>query len=190
VKRFRHDKSSGLVSQICPRAHMRCWKRRGVKLSVQAQGHLGHREATGEGKAGRANSREPLVNVSSYRTCRWFVFGREWPALRGADGIRRKQRRLWDTVGHGTEGAPTPAATSACGTREPCWGPESTGKPTARKAQVPSWNRMAQEANAGRPKGQGKTEGRPTSRAPGHNPPDTGPGDPARKGADVGQVSL
>lgn len=48
-----------------------------------------------------------------------------------------------------------------------------SGKPTARKAQLPSRNRMIQEANAGRPKGQGKPDGG-LSTAVRHNPPDTG----------------
>jgi hypothetical protein len=52
----------------------------------------------------------------------------------------------------GVERAPIPVATRACGT----WNPDGvrpwatrTGKPTARKAQLPSGERMTQKANAG-----------------------------------------
>ncbi len=69
-------------------------------------------------------------------------------------------------------------------------GPCRTGKPTVRKAQSPGGKRMVQEANAGGRKATGNRDRWP---APppvvSHNWPDTGRC-PARKGADVGQVSL
>ena len=66
------------------------------------------------------------------------------------------------------------------------------GRPTVRKVQLPSGRRMTQEANA---------DSRNGDRKPGPAvlaPPPEGPSDnwsdtgwcPARKGADVGQVSL
>ncbi|MGW0738250.1 Tn3 family transposase [Streptomyces sp. NPDC002851] len=66
--------------QARPRAHVRRWQRRGAKLSVQAQGRLGHREATGEGKAGRANASEPLMMPRDSRAARWRTGGghRTW----------------------------------------------------------------------------------------------------------------
>ena len=65
------------------------------------------------------------------------------------------------------------------------------GRPTVRKAQLPSGRRMTQEANADSRKAAGN-RGRVTGTSAGwspHNWSDTG-GCPARKGADVGQVSL
>jgi hypothetical protein len=40
---------------------MRRWQRRGVKLGEKPKGLLFHPGATGEGKAGRVNIREPLM---------------------------------------------------------------------------------------------------------------------------------
>jgi hypothetical protein len=65
----------------------------------------------------------------------------------------------------------------------------SPGQPTARKAQLPSGNRTAQEANAGAPKGSRKpgqtigssAEPRITDRIRAYAR--------SRKGADVGRVS-
>ncbi len=64
------------------------------------------------------------------------------------------------------------------------------GKPTARKAQSPSGQRMTRKANAGQPKGDRKP-GRWLAPPPAvsHNWPDTG-ACPTRKGADAGQVGL
>ena len=65
------------------------------------------------------------------------------------------------------------------------------GRPTVRKAQLPSGRRMTQEANADGRKATGNREPRigPSAEWLPHNWSDTG-GCPARKGADVGLVSL
>lgn len=65
-----------------------------------------------------------------------------------------------------------------------------SGKPTARKAQLPSGNRMIQEAKAGSRKAAGNRGWWPAPPlAVPHNWPDTGPAR-TRKGADVDQVGL
>ncbi len=65
------------------------------------------------------------------------------------------------------------------------------GKPTVRKAQSLGGNRMAQEANAGRPKGQGKTGRRRNScRVSRITRRIRASGSPVRKDAHVGLVSL
>lgn len=109
------------------------------------------------------------------------------PALEYARRLPGISSREEDTAGSGIEGAPTPAATYVCGTWKPRWSPGLPGKPTARKAQLSSGNRMAQEANAGGSKGQRKIL---ESFNPGHNSPDTGLDDLNRKGAHVGRVSF
>lgn len=64
-----------------------------------------------------------------------------------------------------------------------------TGKPTVRKAQPLGGYGMVQEANAGSRKATGNRDDGPLSPAAvSHNWPDTG-SCPARKGADVDQVS-
>jgi hypothetical protein len=64
------------------------------------------------------------------------------------------------------------------------------GRPTARKAQLPSGHRMTQEANAGSRKATGNRDVWPAPPlAVSYNRPDTGSAR-ARKGADVGQVGL
>jgi hypothetical protein len=67
----------------------------------------------------------------------------------------------------------------------------SAGRPTVRKAEFPSGRRMTQEANAGGRKGGRKPGAGVSASAGGFRI--TGrirAGCPARKGADVGQVSL
>jgi putative transposase len=53
--------------QARPRVHARHRQRWGVKLSVQAQECPGHRGATGEGKAGRANASEPPLKLRYWK---------------------------------------------------------------------------------------------------------------------------
>ena len=68
----------------------------------------------------------------------------------------------------------------------------SAGRPTVRKAQLPSGRRKTQEANADTPKGDRKP-GTRVSAPPPNGSRITGRirvWCPARKGADVGQVSL
>ena len=68
----------------------------------------------------------------------------------------------------------------------------TAGRPTVRKAQFLSGRRMTQEAKADSRNGDGKPGNRVTGISAGwfpHNWSDTG-GCPARKGADVGRVSL
>lgn len=65
------------------------------------------------------------------------------------------------------------------------------GRSTVRKTEFLGGNRMAQEANAGPPKGTGnRDDPRPLQVVVSDNRPDTGCTARARKGADVGQVSL
>lgn len=65
------------------------------------------------------------------------------------------------------------------------------GKPTVRKAEISGGNRTAQQANAGASKDDRKIgQHGVTSTGSRSNWPDTGPGARARKGADVGRVSL
>jgi hypothetical protein len=52
----------------------------------------------------------------------------------------------------GVERAPNPVVSRACGTWNPNGVRAPPGKPTVRKAQVPSGNWMTREANAGAPK--------------------------------------
>ena len=66
------------------------------------------------------------------------------------------------------------------------------GRPTVREAQFPSGRRMTQEAKADSRNGDRKPGNRVAGPSAGwipHNWSDTG-GCPARKGADVGLVSL
>jgi hypothetical protein len=80
-----------------------------------------HPGRAGEGKIGRANKREPLVDASLPRTpeggCRTGVQG-----LAGEDrqaaAVQIFVGRV-NTAGPGVEGAPTPIAARACGTWNP-----------------------------------------------------------------------
>ena len=44
-----------------PHLDVRRWQRRGAELRGEAQGPLRHPEATGKGKTGRVNTREPSM---------------------------------------------------------------------------------------------------------------------------------
>src|SRR5699024_11274280 len=69
------------------------------------------------------------------------------------DGIRER-----NVTGVQTCALPSSGSISFVWTVETPWGPGPLwlGRPTARKAQPPSGNRAAQEANAGSRKGTGK----------------------------------
>jgi hypothetical protein len=61
------------------------------------------------------------------------------------------------TIVPGVQRAPTPSVSHACGTWKPRLGPAVwAGRPTVREAESLGGNRMAREANAGTPKGDGK----------------------------------
>lgn len=79
------------------------------------------------------------------------MFGRgigagRWNAACGDRGFRVGRV---GTTAFGVERAPIPAASHVCETWQPRWGPVSrrrrAGKPTARKAQFPSGQRMAKK---------------------------------------------
>jgi hypothetical protein len=100
-----------------------------------------------------------------------------------------------DTIAPGAKRAPDPVGSHACGTRKPRLGSRtattSSGRPTVRKAELPSGTGWS---NKRRPAAERQQETRTrqtlTSNGVLDNWPDTGRGCPARKGADVDQVSL
>ena len=102
-----------------------------------------------------------------------------------------------DTVRLGAKRAPTPAVSDMRGTWKPRRGPlvllvRAGGGLTVREAEFPGGTgRLKKRRLVGR-KARGTTTGWGGASPPqvAGNPPDTGRGDRARKGADVGWVSL
>jgi len=100
------------------------------------------RAATGEGKTGRANTCEPLVDASLSEIPSGGMVG----GVQGlAVAMRQVPGREVATVGvsttvPGAQRAPTPVAARMCGTRKPRRGPGMPvgvfGKPTVRRAQA------------------------------------------------------
>lgn len=163
-------------------------------IRVRAQGFLFHPGTTGQEKTGRANSSEPSMKSRHRHLRRWDVVAEEqdWPL-----GRRRVPRRLGAGAGEhhcpGIKRASTPVVSHTRGTWQPRLGSRrfaASGKSTARKAQLPSGNKMVQEANAGGRKEAGNRETTVGSSAGVFCITDRIRADArSRKGADVDQVS-
>jgi hypothetical protein len=138
------------VPNACPHLDMRCWQRRGVKLGVKAQGAPSRPGTTGEGKAGRANNREPSMMPRQRRPrtmgeapgCRDFAAGMRQAAA------GHHSPAVWVPPSPGYRGRPPRPylmrvqRDNPVGARHLVTG---AGKPTVRDAQSPSGLRMAKK---------------------------------------------
>jgi hypothetical protein len=97
--------------------------RRGAELQEKARGCRFRPGATGEGKAGGANTSEPLMmscHSSSPAGCTGVTGAGRWEA---AGGDRGSWDGRVDTAAPGIQRAPSPAESHACGTSKPRLGP-------------------------------------------------------------------
>ncbi len=158
-----------------------------------AQGFPFHPEATGPGKTGRVNVSEPPMMPRDPKPRRWVVQrGAGLAVVKRQAPVGRGPADRMDTAASGSRGHPPRSYLARVERGNPVGVRVelSPGRLTVRKAQFPSGNRMAQEANAGSRKAAGNRERRLVlhqfSRITGQIRALAR----TRKGADVGQVSL
>ena len=127
---------------------------------------------------------------------RWDVPAgyRDWPQRSGGCRPETTGRPGEDHRPRGQEGALPGRVLLMCNTTTPLGSGGSTaGRPTVRKVELPSGRRMTQEAKADSRNGDRKPGNCVTGASAGwfpHNSSGVPGGCPARKGADVGRVSL
>lgn len=156
----------------------------------EAQGRPLHPGATGEGKTGRVSASEFSLMPRHRNPRRWDA------APRAGRAAGRRQRRLVTRSQpcrtpspRGTESTLPGRISTVWNVTTPSGSGRKPGRPTARKAQLLGGRRMVQQANAGSRKATGNGTVSRAFSGGADNWPDTGVC-PARKGADVDQVSL
>jgi hypothetical protein len=146
--------------------------------------------AAGEGKAGPANCLNPcrcLVKQTSSMECRWRGY-KDWPLRSGRRRPARSSGREEHRRPRGREGADPGRSSCVRNAVTPSRSGRmvSSGKPTVRRAQLLGGNRMAEKRT---PVAERQREthrsGSVLQLIAMDNRPDTGPGGPARKGADA-----
>jgi len=147
---------------------------------IRPKGSRSIREPQAAGKTGRVNASEPLMMPRHRKPRRWDAAAgprtRRWEAA-GAD-----RKTLSRSGGHrrprGIGGTQPGRISLVRNVTTPLGSVRITahGKPTARKARLPSGRRMTQEANASSRKATGKRDisGRLLRRSSSYNRPDTG----------------
>jgi hypothetical protein len=117
--------------------------------------------------------------------------GQGWPLGSGRRRLVTRSQPRGHRRPRGTEGTHPGRISTVWNVTTPSGSGCRSGKPTARKAQLPGGRTMVQEANAGGPKGRQEREA--ADRSLQRSPRPTGRIQAsclARKGADVDQVSL
>lgn len=169
----------GPVLMARPHPDVRRRQRRGAELRGEAQGRPFHPGATGKGKTGRVDASEPSLMPR-------YVEPRVDGSPTGVQGLAAGKRQVaaGDSApvvrappSPGSRGHPTRSQLDRAERGIPMGSRRLmlSGRPTARKAETPSGERMTREANAGGRKATG-TRDRWSALPPAvpHNWPDRG----------------